>query len=254
MRTTTCLGIPVVDGTVVIATYASRRLLGNTAFAGAAVTVQAAVAADGRVTAADLEHACRLQARRFLLQSDGATAVPSRRGGELFLALPGMVLGLALIVASLGFWLPATAGVWLLAFRPWLLARLRRRRPTAVSESPSIAVRRVAHSGIGALREVIGRNLEENLAYAEAYEVSRRLGIKEAADLYTRLLLDPRPSALAPEAGLWLPDATTVREVLAQASLADDEGLESIEDEIKAIDAEILDADFEAADEAGPVA
>lgn len=252
MRTATCLGIPVVDGTVVTATYASRRLLGNTAFAGAAVKVEAAIAADGRITA-DLEHACRLQARRFLLQSDGATAGPSRRGGGLLLALPGMVLGLALIVASLGFWLPAVAGVWLLAFRPWLFTGLRRQRPTAVSESPSIAVRRVAHLGIGALREVIGRNLEENLAYAEAYEVSRRLGITEAADLYTSLLLDPRPSALAPEDGLWLPDATTVREVLAEAP-AEDEDLESIENEIEAIDAEILDADFERSDDPGPVA
>ncbi len=254
MRTATCLGIPVVDGTVVTATYASRRLLGNTAFAGAAVTVQAAIAADGRVTERDLEHACRLQARRFLLQSDGVTAGWSRRGGGLWLALPGMVLGVALIVASLGFWLPAVAGVWLLALRPWLLTRLRRRRPAAVAESPSIAVRRVAHLGIGALREVIARNLEENLAYAEAYEVSRRLGIREAADLYTSLLLDPRPAALAPEDGLWLPDATTVREVLSEAPLAGDEGLKPVEPEMEAIDAEILDADFEASDETGPVA
>ena len=52
---------------------------------------------------------------------------------------------------------------------------------------------------------------------------------------------------------LWLPDATTVREVLAKAP-AEDEDLESIENEIEAIDAEILDADFERSDDPGPVA
>lgn len=253
MRTATCLGIPVVDGTVVTATYASRRLLGETAFAGAAVLVQAGVAADGRVTEEDLEHACRLQARRFLLQSDGGASKWGRRGSGIFLAIPGMVLGVALIVASLGFWLPALAGIWLLAFRPWMLSRVNRRRSAAVPESPSITVRRVNHLGVGVLREVIGRNLEENLAYAEAYEVSRRLGIREAADLYTRLLLDPRPAALGPEDGLWLPDATTVREALAEGPAEDDEELAQMESEMEAIDAEILDTDFDLPDETDEV-
>lgn len=251
MRTATCLGIPVVDGTVVTTTYASRRLLGATAFAGAAVIVQAGTAADGRISEDDLEHVCRLQARRFLLQGHAAPEGGHRSGG-LFLALPGMVLGAALIVASLGFWLPALAGVWLLALRPWMLSRAGRRSPATVSEPSSVIVRRVNHQGIAALREVIGRNLEDNLAYAEAYEVSSRLGIQEAADLYTRLLLDPRPAALAPDDGLWLPDATTAREALVDRPFDGDDDLELMDADMETVDAEILDADFDIPDASDP--
>lgn len=254
MRGATCIGVPVVDGTVVAATYASRRLLGATPFAGAAVTIHAAVAADGRLATDDLEHACRLQARRFLLQ-DHQPARPwrPRRAGLLWSA-SGMLLGLALIIASLGSWLPSLAGVWLLALRPWMVSRAARRpEPPPPTDLPSLTVRRVNHQGIAALREVIARNLEDNLAYAEAYEVSTRLGIPEAADLYTRLLQDPRPAALGPDIGIWLPDATRTREALGSAPEFDDGVPDQPRAGIETVDAEILDVDFDISDEAEPV-
>ena len=253
MRGATCLGVPVVDGTVVTATYASRRLLGATPFAGAAVTVHAAVAADGRLDGDDLEHACRLQARRFLLHSE-PTARPwrPRRAGLLWSA-SGILLGLALVIASLGFWLPSLAGVWLLALRPWMLTRVARPLPPPpIAEAPALAVQRVNHQSIATLREVIARNLEDSLAYAEAYEVSTRLGIREAADLYTRLLQDPRPAALGPDDGIWLPDATRVREALAAAPLFDEEVPPQPPDDMDTVEAEILDADFDVSDESEP--
>ncbi len=257
MRGATCLGIPVVDGTVVTATYATRRLLGATPFAGATVTVHAAVAADGLLTSDDLDHACRLQARRFLLHSGHATRSwrprPRPRPAGLLWSASGMLLGLALIIASLGFWLPSLAGVWLLALRPWMLVRAARPLPPPPpTEIPSLTVRRVTHKGIASLREVIARNLEDNLAYAEAYEVSTRLGIREAADLYTRLLQDPRPAALGPDEGVWLPDATRRREALTADPLLDEEVPARPEDDPDTVETEILDADFELPDQSEP--
>jgi hypothetical protein len=253
MRGATCLGIPVVDGTVITATYGTRRLLGATPFAGAAVTVHAAVAADGLLTTDDLDHACRLQARRFLLQSHPPTRTWRPRPAGLLWSASGMLLGLALIIASLGFWLPSLAGVWLLALRPWMLARASQPLPPPPpTETPSLTVRRVTHQGIASLREVIARNLEDNLAYAEAYEVSTRLGIPEAADLYTRLLQDPRPAALGPDEGIWLPDATRRREALTADPLLDEEVPARPEDDPDTVETEILDADFELPDQSEP--
>ena len=48
MRHVICLGLPVVGGTVLLATYASRKLLTALPFAGVASTIKVAIASFGR--------------------------------------------------------------------------------------------------------------------------------------------------------------------------------------------------------------
>jgi hypothetical protein len=81
-------------------------------------------------------------------------------------------------------------------------------------------------------------NLEEKLAYLEAYEASVRLGIPEAAALYTKLLLNPNPGSLSPDDGIWLPDASRARAALVSSSAG--ETGEDFDIDVEIVEAEIV--------------
>lgn len=243
VRQAVCLSIPVMDGTVVRASRASRRLLGEArdVFRGEPprIAVIAAVAGESTATKQDLQFACRLETRRHYVRGPANHArAPARDMAGVGRALLRALLGIALIVASGGHWIPALAGVWLLGLRD-LLAQ-DRRTPRTSGGSPGLAgisVRRAPHQGLAELREIMGVNLEEKLAYLEAYEASVRLGIPEAAALYTKLLQNPNPGSLSPEDGIWLPDASRVREALVASPIGEP-------DEELYVDAEIVDAEI----------
>ena len=203
------------------------------------IAVIAAVAGESAATKADLQFACRLETRRHYVRGPAARPTATARGmSGIGRALLRGLLGIALIVASGGHWIPALAGVWLLGLRG--LVSQDRRTPPASGGSPGLAgisVRRAPHQGLAELREIMAVNLEEKLAYLEAYEASVRLGIPEAAALYTKLLQNPNPGSLSPEDGIWLPDTSRVREALA-ASPVDEP------DEDRYVDAEIVDAEI----------
>ncbi len=91
-------------------------------------------------------------------------------------------------------------------------------------------------------------NLEDKLAYLEAYEASVRLGIPEAAALYTKLLQNPNPGSLSPEYGIWLQDASRAREALVSSTTG--ETGEEVDIDVEIVDAEIL---VEEADEPGEI-
>ena len=251
VREVVCLGIPVVDGTVVQATHASRQVLAGVRELHPGeplrVVVNAAVAGDAALAADDLEHSCRLEARRHFLQNRlyPAEEAPHRSRNRGTAAL-NVLLGLALLVASAGHWIPALAGAWLVAVRGLLFATppsFRRRIP---APGPStVRVRRLNHAGLAQLREVISRNLDERSAYSEAYEASARLGIAEASELYTALLKNPDPASLMPDAGFWLPDASRRREALTAGRPDEEPGAEIAGEEIEVVDVEVVeDADF----------
>lgn len=216
----------------------------------ARIAAIAAVAGDSATTTEDLQFACRLETRRHFTQgapSDQGRPASSRsRAGN---ALLRALLGVALIVASGGHWIPAAAGVWLLGLRE-LIGRAPN-TPRLSGSAPGVAgisVRRALHHGLAELREVMSVNLEDKLAYLEAYEASVRLGIPEAAALYTKLLQNPNPGSLSPEYGIWLQDASRAREALV-SSTTGETGLE-VDIDVEIVDAEIL---VEEADEPGEI-
>ncbi|MDP6184189.1 MAG: hypothetical protein QF609_10250 [Gammaproteobacteria bacterium] len=244
VRQAVCLGIPVVDGTIVQTSRASRLLLEETrdVFCGdpPRIAVVAAVAGESAATTEDLQFACRLEARRHYVRGpatarrDSASS-RSRVGSVVLRAL----LGLALIVGSGGHWIPALAGVWLLGLRE--LIGWGPSTPRAFGGAPGVAgisVRRAPHQGLAELREVMSVNLEEKLAYLEAYEASVRLGIPEAAALYTKLLLNPNPGSLSPDDGIWLPDASRARAALVSSSAG--ETGEDFDIDVEIVEAEIV--------------
>ncbi len=103
--------------------------------------------------------------------------------------------------------------------------------------------------GLARLREVISINLEDKLAYLEAYDESVRSGIPEAAALYTKLLQKPNPGSLSPDDGIWLPDAGQAREALGAGPA--DEPAEQLDVESEIIEAEIV-ADDALSESTGP--
>ena len=235
-----------MDGTVVQTSRSSRHLLAEyrDSIRGAAprLTTLAAVANDSASTTHDLEFACRLETRRHFLSNPpntprGSTQRRSRLGARILSAL----LGIALIVASGGHWIPAAAGVWLLGLRELILWFLQ--NSATATGSPGTArmiVKRALHRGLSELREIFSVNLDERLAYLEAYEASVRLGIPEAAALYTKLLQNPNPSFLSPEDGVWLPDASRRREALVSGSSENPTSEVDIQDRI--VEGEIVTA------------
>lgn len=255
IRQAVCLGIPVVDGTLVQATFASRRLLGvlREVHQGGPLrlNVMVAVAGDASATPEDLRYACQLEARRRYLEgAHEAAGAPFQLPRERAVAALHSLLGLALIVASGGHWLPALAGVWLLGLRAWLgRASAPRRRPRGSADSASISVRRVNHSGLAALRAAIALSLDEKLAYSEAYEQSVKVGLPEAAAIYTKLLQNPNPGLLSVEDGIWLPDAGRVREALTAGPSGWVQPAEASEALAEIVDVEVIEDD---ASEEGP--
>ena len=245
MRHVICLGLPVVGGTVLLATYASRKLLTALSFAGVASTINVAIASDESHEFDDLGHTCRLQIRRFLLRGDDLTPRRRRHPAVIAWFISGVIMGFALIIASLGFWLPAIAGIWLLAIRPWLVLHDGTHKfAWRPAESSSIAVRRVDHPGIHALRNVMVRSLQADLAYAEAYKLSVQLCIPEAADLYSRMLHTPQAAVFDADDGIWLPDRTHSLKSLGPVKAVDNYLTAHSGMDIEPLGLDIVDVDF----------
>lgn len=250
MRHVICLGLPVVGGTVIVATYASRRLLALLPFAGVASIIKVAIASDESPEFDDLDHACRLQIRRFLLRGSDLTPGWRRHPAMIVWLISGVIMGVALIVASLGSWLPAMAGIWLLAIRPWIVLHYGTHKSLWRSvESPSIVVRCVAHPGVDALREVMGRSMPVSRVYAEAYRLSEQLCIPEAADLYSRMLNIPQAAVFDADDGVWLPDREHSLKLLGQGKVLDNDLTGQGSMDMEPPDSDIVDVDFHSPDD-----
>ena len=250
MRHVICLGLPVERGTVIVATYASRRLLAGLPFTGATSTIQVAVASDESPEFDDLDHACRLQARRFLLRDGGVMPRWCRHPAIVAWFISGVIMGVALLVASLGSWLPAMAGIWLLAIRPWIVLHYGNHKTSWRSvESPSIVVRRVDHPGVDVLREVMDSNMPVSLAYAEAYKLSLQLCIPEAANLYSRMLNIPEAAVFDADDGIWLPDREHSLKSIGPGKVVADHLAGHLSMDIESPDSDIVDVDFHEPDD-----
>lgn len=122
-----------------------------------------------------------------------------------------LALGLALIVASGGHWVPALAGAWLLAGRRWLRwllgldARVAQ-SPAAPAQSPLVSSD--AHAGLGRIERSMREVDDDTAAYALGAVLARAEGLDEVAEVYEALAGGAHPSTLPPHIGFWVADET----------------------------------------------
>lgn len=122
-----------------------------------------------------------------------------------------VALGLALIIASGGHWVPALAGAWLLAGRRWLrwLLGLDARvaeSPAAPAQSPVVSSD--AHAGLGRIERAMHEIDDDIAAYALGAVLARAEGMDEVAEVYEALARGTHPSTLPPHIGFWVADET----------------------------------------------
>ena len=134
----------------------------------------------------------------------------SRRRGRVMLWME-VALGLALIIASGGHWVPALAGTWLLAGRRWLrwLLGLDGRAalsPTAPAQTPLVSSD--AHAGLGRIERAMQEVDDDTAAYALGAVLARAEGLDEVAEVYEALAGGTQPSTLPPHVGFWVADET----------------------------------------------
>ena len=134
----------------------------------------------------------------------------SRRRGRVMLWME-VALGLALIVASGGHWVPALAGAWLLAGRRWLRwllgldARVTQ-SPTAPAQSPLVSSD--AHAGLGRIERSMREVDDDTAAYALGAVQARAEGLDEVAEVYEALAAGTPACTLPPHVGFWVADET----------------------------------------------
>ncbi|MCY3749492.1 MAG: hypothetical protein OXG64_09370 [Chloroflexi bacterium] len=134
----------------------------------------------------------------------------SRRRGRIMLWME-VALGLALIIASGGHWVPALAGAWLLAGRRWLrwlfgLDTQVVQSPTAPAQSPIVSSD--AHAGLGRIERSMQAIDDDAAAYALGAVQARAQGLDEVAEVYEALAGGTHPSTLPPHIGFWVADET----------------------------------------------
>ena len=122
-----------------------------------------------------------------------------------------VALGLALIIASGGHWVPALAGTWLLAGRRWLrwllgLDGRAAQSPTAPAQPPLVSSD--AHAGLGRIERAMREVDDDTAAYALGAVQARSNGLDEVAEVYEALAEGAHPSTLPPHIGFWVADET----------------------------------------------
>ena len=122
-----------------------------------------------------------------------------------------LALGLALLIASGGHWVPALAGAWLLTGRRWLRWFLDLdgrvvRAPTAPAQAPLVTSD--AHAGLARIERAMREVDDDTAAYALAAVQARAEGLDEAAQVYEALAGGAAPSTLPPHIGFWVADET----------------------------------------------
>jgi hypothetical protein len=136
-----------------------------------------------------------------------------------------LAFGLALLIASGGHWVPALAGVWLLAGRRWTRRMLGLdapvdRSPTAPAQTPIVTSD--AHAGLAAIERSMQAVEDDRAAYALGVVLARRQGLDEVAEVYEALADGMDPSLLPVHVGFWVSDETSqhVRRLALPAPVA----------------------------------
>lgn len=145
------------------------------------------------------------------LASGDSSAKSPRRGRRTRIWME-IALGLALLIASGGHWVPALAGTWLLAGRRWMRWFLDLdgrvvQAPVAPAQAPLVTSD--AHAGLARIERAM-RDVEDNTAaYALGAVQARAQGLDEVAEVYEALAGGSHPSLLPPHLGFWVADETT---------------------------------------------
>lgn len=158
-----------------------------------------------------------LAARAAVMATDyarmvgGDTQPAGRRESRRTVVWMELALGLALVIASGGHWVPALAGVWLLTGRRWLRWLLDLdgrvvRAPTAPAQAPLVTSD--AHAGLARIERAMREVDDDTSAYALGAVQARAEGLDEAAEVYEALAGGTEASALPPHLGFWVADET----------------------------------------------
>ena len=144
--------------------------------------------------------------------ADGDSLASSPRRGRRALVWMEVALGLALLIASGGHWVPALAGVWLLTGRRWLrwfldLEGRVAQAPLAPAQAPLITSD--AHAGLARIERAMHDIEDDAAAYALGAVQARAQGLDEAAEVYEALAGGTHPSVLPPHVGFWLAGEAT---------------------------------------------
>ena len=140
--------------------------------------------------------------------AEPARESPRRRRPAMWMDIG---LGLALIIASGGHWVPALAGAWLLAGRRWVrwLLGLDADVPSApVAPAQTPLVSSEAHAGLARIEQSMHGVEDDAAAYALGAVQARGEGLDEAAEIYEALSSGTHPSTLPPHVGFWVSDET----------------------------------------------
>ncbi len=133
---------------------------------------------------------------------------PRRRRAAIWMEV---ALGLALIVASGGHWVPALAGAWLVTGRRWVRSFLQidaqvPSAPAAPAQSPLVSSE--AHAGLAQIERSMRDVEDDAAAYALGAVQARGEGLDEAAEIYEALSSGTHPAMLPPHVGFWVANET----------------------------------------------
>lgn len=209
----TCWAVPVRDGYVLRADHAVASLTGsaparNPQFWGWHITV---LQPHDQMFSAPLATRAAILAVDYVRHTGDLTgdqSVRARRSGWW----AECALGVVLIIISGGHWVPALAGIWLLAGRRWLrrvlgLDTKLRSLPYSPSQEPRVTSD--FHAGLAKVARAM-HSIEDGLvAYAAAASDARAEGLDQVAEIYESLAVGVHPAQLSPDLGFWVANEIT---------------------------------------------
>ena len=213
MMNLACWAVPIRDGYVLRADRSTAAILRaaparSPQFWGWRIAL---IQPQSQQFSASLAERAAVMAVDYARLADGAPlpdAVPRRLRVTVWMEL---ALGLALVIASGGHWVPALAGVWLLAGRRWTRWLLGldapvARAPTAPAQAPLVTSD--AHAGLARIERSMRDVEDDRAAYALGAVQARAEGLDEVAEVYESLADGTHQSVLPPHVGFWVADET----------------------------------------------
>ena len=116
-------------------------------------------------------------------------------------------LGFVLILVSGGHWVPALAGIWLLAGRRWLRRLIGLDAgiySLPFSPTQETRVSSDMHAGLAKVSLAIDGIDDALVAYAAAASYARAEGLDQVAEVYDLLAGGVHPAQLPPDLGFWV--------------------------------------------------
>lgn len=212
MMNLACWAVPIRDGFVLRADRSTAAILQaaparSPQFWGWRIAL---IQPQSQQFSAPLATRAAVMAVDYARLAEGASP-SAERSRRLVMVWMELALGLALLVASGGHWVPALAGAWLLAGRRWLrwifgLDGEVAQAPAAPAQTPLVTSD--AHAGLAQIERAMREVDDDTAAYALGAVLARVEGLDEVAEVYEALAGDTHPWELPPHIGFWVGDET----------------------------------------------